>query len=82
MALTASSLSIISQYVGGRSYREASQSASRFFTISFLTGFSLCLALLTLKEHIFTQLISTPSEIFSDVIKYSSIMGSGLSRDS
>ncbi|MEM3789277.1 MAG: MATE family efflux transporter, partial [Candidatus Bathyarchaeia archaeon] len=33
-AINTASLSVISQYVGGKAYREASTSASRFFTLS------------------------------------------------
>lgn len=74
MALTAASLGIVSQHVGGKMYREASRSASRFFTISFFIGALLCAVLLSTKELIFMRLLATPPEIFSEVIKYSTIM--------
>ena len=74
MALTAASLSIVSQYIGGKSYREASLSASRFFTLSFFCGAVLCVTLLTLRGLIFAVVISTPPEIFEDVMKYSSVI--------
>lgn len=73
-ALTAASLSVVSQYVGGKAYREASLSASRFFTLSFSCGAILCVSLLTLRWPIFAVLISTPPEIFEDVMKYSSVI--------
>ncbi|MCX8170393.1 MAG: MATE family efflux transporter [Candidatus Bathyarchaeota archaeon] len=74
MALTAACLSTVSQYVGGRAYREASRSASRFFTVLFSAGGILCIMLLALREYIFSHIISTPPEIFSDVVKYSGII--------
>lgn len=73
-AITTASLSMISQYVGGKVYEEAGRSASRFFSISFLFGGSLCVTLLALREIIFTWIISTPPEIFEDVMKYSGII--------
>lgn len=74
MALTAACLSTVSQYIGGKAYREASRSASRFFTVLFFAGGILCIALLALRECIFSYIISTPPEIFNDVIKYSGII--------
>lgn len=74
MALTAVSMSMISQYVGGKMYREASRSASRLFTVSFLMGALICIAFLALKEIIFLQLLATPPEISSEVIKYSTVI--------
>ncbi|MEM2500928.1 MAG: MATE family efflux transporter, partial [Candidatus Bathyarchaeia archaeon] len=62
MALTAACLSIVSQYVGGKAYREASRSASRFFTILFFAGGMFCVALMVLRGVIFTFIISTPPE--------------------
>ncbi|MGQ9680468.1 MAG: MATE family efflux transporter [Candidatus Bathyarchaeia archaeon] len=73
-ALSAANMSIVSQYIGAKNYREASLSASRFFTANFLTGGALCVTLLTLREPIFTWLISIPPEIYEDVMKYSSIV--------
>lgn len=73
-ALSAANMSIVSQYIGARNYREASLSASRFFTANFLTGAALCVTLLTLREPIFTWLISIPPEIYGDVMKYSGIV--------
>jgi len=72
-ALTAASLSIVSQYIGGKAYKEASRSASRFFTVSFLAGGALCATLLILRELIFTRM-STPPEIFEDALKYSRVI--------
>jgi len=73
-ALTAASLSIVSQYVGGKAYKEASLAASRFFTVSFFTGAALSVSLLALRNFIFTWILSTPLEIFEDVIKYSGVI--------
>ncbi|MEM3627078.1 MAG: MATE family efflux transporter [Candidatus Bathyarchaeia archaeon] len=73
-ALTAASLSIVSQYVGGKAYKKASAEASRFFTAAFFAGAMLSLLLLTLRNSIFTWIVSTPPEIFEDVMKYSGVI--------
>jgi putative MATE family efflux protein len=73
-ALTTASLSIISQYVGGKAYKKASLEASRFFTISFLAGVTLSLLLLAIRNLLFTWLVYTPTEIFEDVMKYSGVI--------
>ena len=73
-ALTAACLSIVSQYIGSKAYKEASLSASRFFTLSFLIGSTLCITLLLLRKPIFALLISTPPEILEDVVNFSSII--------
>jgi putative MATE family efflux protein len=73
-AITTASLSIISQYVGSKAYREASVSASRFFTLSLISGGALSMLLLALRNTIFTVVMSTPAEIFEDVMKYSGVI--------
>jgi putative MATE family efflux protein len=73
-ALTGASLSIVSQYVGSKAYKKASVEASRFFTVSFLAGAILSLMLLTFRNSIFTWIVSTPPEIFEDVMKYSGVI--------
>jgi putative MATE family efflux protein len=74
MALTTASLSIVSQYIGGREYKKASLEASRFFTMSFLSGGLLSFSLFALRGVIFTSIVSTPPEIFEDIMKYSGII--------
>jgi putative MATE family efflux protein len=74
MALTTASLSIVSQYIGGKAYKKASLEASRFFTASFLTGAILSLSLLILRGPIFTWIVSTPPEISGDVMTYSGVI--------
>ncbi|MEM2986507.1 MAG: MATE family efflux transporter [Nitrososphaerota archaeon] len=73
-ALTTASLSLISQYVGSKAYKEASLSASRFFTLAFLSGGALSILLLMLRHLIFTIIMSTPIEIFDYVIDYSGVI--------
>jgi len=73
-ALTAASLGIISQYIGGKAYKEASLSASRFFTLAFISGSALSITLLTLRHPIFTAILSTPQEVFDYVIAYSGVI--------
>jgi len=74
MALTTASLSIVSQYVGGREYKKASLEASRFFTVSFLTGAVLSVSLFGLRGVVFSSVVSTPPEIFEDIMKYSGVI--------
>ncbi len=74
MALTTASLSIVSQYVGGKQYKKASLEASRFFTTSFSAGAILSLSLFTLRSLIFTSVVSTPPEISEDIMKYSGVI--------
>ena len=74
MALTAASLSMVSQYIGARAYKKASLEASRFFTGAFFAGGLLSLSLFLLRGVIFSSLVSTPPEIFEDVMKYSGII--------
>ncbi len=74
MALTTASLSIVSQYIGGRAYKNASLEASRFFTASFFTGAMLSLLLLALRGYIFTAIVSTPPEISEDIMSYSGVI--------
>lgn len=73
-ALITASLSLVSQYVGSKKYEEASLSASRFFTLAFLSGGVLSIMLITLRTVIFKVVMSTPPEIFDDVIKYSGVI--------
>ncbi len=73
-AITTASLSVISQYVGSKAYREASTSASRFFTLSLISGGALSVLLLALRNSIFEVVVSTPAEIFDDVMKYSGVI--------
>lgn len=74
MALTAASLSIVSQYVGCKAYEDASKAASRFFTLSFISGATLSFSLLALRGAIFTFVMSTPADIFEDLMTYSGII--------
>jgi len=74
MALTTASLSIVSQYIGGRAFKKASLEASRFFTVSFMAGAVLSLSLFLLRGVIFSSVVSTPPEIFEDIMKYSGVI--------
>jgi Na+-driven multidrug efflux pump len=73
MATNAASLSIVSQYVGAKAYKNASVEASRFFTTACFSGIALNIILLTLREQIFSWLIFTPPEIFDDVMAFSAV---------
>ncbi|MEM3596622.1 MAG: MATE family efflux transporter [Candidatus Bathyarchaeia archaeon] len=73
MALTAASLGIVSQYVGNKDYDDAGKAASRFFTLSFISGAVLSSSLLAFRGAIFT-FMSTPADIFDDLMTYSGII--------
>ncbi|MGB9675748.1 MAG: MATE family efflux transporter [Candidatus Bathyarchaeales archaeon] len=73
MALTAASLGIVSQYVGNKDYGNASKAASRFFTLSFVSGAILSFSLLALRGVIFT-FMSVSADIFDDLMIYSGII--------
>lgn len=73
-ALNAANLSIVSQYIGGKAFREAGYEASRFMTASIVSGLSLCLLLFSLRGYIFTVILSTPEEMLSYVIDYSGVI--------
>ncbi|MEM3899098.1 MAG: MATE family efflux transporter, partial [Candidatus Bathyarchaeia archaeon] len=73
-ALTSASLGMISQYIGSKSYKEASIFASRFFTLAFLSGGALSVILLMFRHSIFTIILSTPLEIFDYVMAYSGVI--------
>ncbi len=73
-ALVTASLSIVSQYIGGKAYTKASLEASRFFTVSFCAGAVLSVSLLMLRSLIFSWVMSTPPEIFEDIMKYSGVL--------
>ncbi|MEM4703643.1 MAG: MATE family efflux transporter [Candidatus Bathyarchaeia archaeon] len=74
LALMAACLSIVSQNIGRKAYDDASVAASRFLTLSFVTGAVLSFSLFLLRSLIFTWVVSTPSEIFEDLMKYSGII--------
>jgi len=73
MAINAACLSIVSQYIGAKAYKNASVEASRFFTTACFSGIALNIILLTLREQIFSWLIFTPPEIFDDVMAFSAV---------
>ncbi|MCS7114223.1 MAG: MATE family efflux transporter [Nitrososphaerota archaeon] len=73
MATNSACLSIVSQYIGAKAYKNASLEASRFFTVACISGVTLNILLLTLRRQIFTWLIFTPPEIFEDVMAFSTI---------
>lgn len=73
MASNTACLSIVSQYIGAKAYKNASFEASRFFTLACLSGIMLNIILLTLRSQIFTWLIYTPPEIFNEVMAFSAV---------
>lgn len=74
MALNAVGLSVISQYIGMGRYRDASISASRLLTSSLSLGTLFFAILLSMRDYIFSGVVSTPDEIRSWVMDYSAVI--------
>lgn len=74
MALSSSNLALISQYIGAKKLDEAEQVASKFFTVSVLSGMFFGSLYLSLRHIIFTNIIAVPSEIYQDVIDFAGIV--------
>ncbi len=73
VALSSSNLALISQYIGARKHREASQIASKFLTVSILAGFLFGGVFLALRSLIFSYVISVPMELYDQVISYAGV---------
>ncbi len=77
-ALSVANQALISQYIGARRYGDASSVASKLFTTSFILGIILCLSYIILRPFIFGYIVSTPKEIYDDVMVYSGIIAIGM----
>ncbi|MEM4462536.1 MAG: MATE family efflux transporter [Candidatus Bathyarchaeia archaeon] len=73
-ALNAANLSMVSQYIGSKSFKEATYEASRFMTVAVASGLSLCMLLFSLRRYIFTTILSTPEEMLNYVLDYSAVI--------
>lgn len=74
MALSTANMALLSQYIGARQYDEASNTVSKFFTVTVLLSVGSGLTFLTLRYYIFKYVVMPPSEIFDDVMGYSGII--------
>ncbi len=74
MAISTANMALLSQYVGARRYEEASNVASKFFTVALTTSFAFGLTYFSLRHLLFYYVIRTPPEIFDDVMSYSGII--------
>ncbi len=74
IALSSANLALISQYIGAKRFSEASSVASKFFTVSVLTGIAFGLSYIFLRPWIFTYIVAVPKEIYSDVLAYAGII--------
>lgn len=70
MALSASNLALISQYVGARDYEAAGEAASKYLTASALMGAVLGATFLALRPIVFTYVVRVPAEIYGEVMDY------------
>jgi len=74
MAISTANMALLSQYIGARRYEEASDVASKFFTVSLITSFVFGLTYFSLRYPLFYYVIRSPPEIFDDVMSYSGII--------
>ena len=74
MALSSSNLALISQYIGARDSRSASEVASKFFTVSVLAGLVFGTAYFALRPLIFTHVVRVPVELYEQVVAYAAIL--------
>ena len=74
MAISTANMALLSQYIGGRRYEEASEVASKFFTVALITSLAFGLTYFSLRYPIFYYVIRSPPEIFDDVMSYSAII--------
>ncbi len=74
MAISTANMALLSQYIGARRYDEASNVASKFFTVSLITSFVFGLTYFSLRYPLFYYVIRSPPEIFDDVMSYSGII--------
>ncbi len=78
MALSTANMALLSQYIGARKYKEASEVASKFFTAATLASLAFGLTYFSLRYSLFTYVIRTPPEIFEEVMNYSGIISMDL----
>ncbi len=78
MAISTANMALLSQYIGARRYEEASNVASKFFTVTLITSFAFGLTYFSLRYPLFYYVIRTPPEIFDDVMSYSAIISADL----
>lgn len=74
MALSTANMALLSQYIGARRYKEASDVASKFFTVTAVTSIIFGITYFMLRYHLFTYVIRTPPEILDEVMNYSGII--------
>jgi len=74
MALSSSNLALISQYIGARDSKSASEVASKFFTVSVLAGLTFGGAYFVLRPLIFTYIVRVPAELYDQVVAYAAVM--------
>jgi len=74
MALSSSNLALISQYIGAKEIKRASDVASKFFTVSVIMGLLFGGTYLILRPFIFTYVIKVPAEIYDQVVAFAGIV--------
>jgi len=78
ISIQVANLSLISQLIGAKRYKEAEESIGRFFYIMLIMGIALGFIFISLRNIIFGVLLETPQEILSKVLDYSFIVGLGV----
>ncbi len=73
-ALAVANTAFISQYIGARKFSSASRVSSMFLTFMSFLGVSVALLYLLLRPLIFKYLITTPEEIYDEVMVYAGVI--------
>lgn len=74
IGITNANLAILSQYVGAKIFNKVSEISSKLFTLCIVISTALFLLYESLKFHIFSYVIGTPSEILRDILDYAEII--------
>lgn len=78
ISIQVANLSLISQLIGAKRYKEAEEAIGRIFYIMLIMGIALGFIFISLRNIIFGVLLETPQEILSKVLDYSFIVGLGV----
>jgi len=74
MGLGAANLALMSQYVGGRRYREAARTFSRFLTVSLALGLLLTPAYARVNELLIRYVVRAPPGVEGPALAYANVI--------
>jgi len=74
MAFASANIALLSQYAGAALYKEFSVTASKLFLVSTSSGLLFGTLFYVLAPYVFTHLVATPPEIYSEVLSYARVM--------